>query len=172
MKSLFLFLVVATYASAGSIWNYTFSDTFCSSCAPVGFTFSENAPISISPGATFFLEASRLSACQTQNPDMQCERISMYWRSDNQLQVNLFLKSSTYPNDWVLPVEAHFAVPALSVEGTWINSFSVEPWGIETQMFSIVDPESAPEPSAGLLMLAGLVGALFLERRWRQIINH
>jgi len=167
MKSLFLFLAVTAYASAGSIWNYTFSDTFCSSCTPVGFTFSESAPISISPGVTFFLEASQLSSCQTQNPDVQCQQISMYWRSDNQLQVNLFLKSSTYPNDWELPVEAHFAVPALNVEGTWINSFSVEPWGIDTQMFSIVDPESAPEPSAGVLVVTGLVGALFLYRRRR-----
>lgn len=89
----------------------------------------------------------------------------MYWRKDNELQVNLFLKSSTYPNDWEPPVEAHFAVPALSVEGTWTNSLSVEPWGIDTQIFSIVDPESVPEPRAGLLMLTGLVGALFLKRR-------
>lgn len=171
MKRLFLFLAVTAYASGGSIWNYTFSDTFCSSCGPVGFTFSESAPISISPGATFFLQGNQLSSCQTQNPDMQCEQISMYWRNDNDLQVNLFLKSSNFPNDWEPPVEAHFAVPALGVEGTWTNSFSVEPWGTDTQIFSIVDPESAPEPRAGLLMLTGLVGALFLKRRRREIIN-
>lgn len=90
----------------------------------------------------------------------------MYWRNDGQLQVNLFLKSSIYPNDSELPVETHFAVPALDVEGTWINSFSVEPWGVETQLFSIVDPESAPEPSPALLTFATVVGVLYFRRQY------
>jgi len=47
-------------------------------------------------------------------------------------------------------------------------AFSVAPWGIDTQTFSIVDPESAPEPGAALLMLTGLVFLVrFFSRRLR-----
>jgi hypothetical protein len=168
MKKLLLLLTFAAYASAGSIWNYSFSDTFCSNCGVVGFTFSKSAPISISAGETFVLDGSYLGSCQTVNPTFQCQQINMYWRNDGQLQVNLFLKSSVYPNDWEPPIETHFAVSALDVEGTWVNSFSVEPWGVETQIFSIVDPESAPEPNSALLAFAPVVGVLYFARRCRR----
>ena len=127
MKRVFLLLVFAACASAGSIWEYTFTDTFCTSCQTLSFMFVEGAPISISPGATFLLDGSDLSSCRTLNPDVQCQQINMYRRSDGQLQVNLFLRSSTYPNDWEPPIEAHFAVPALNLEGIWTNSFRVDP---------------------------------------------
>jgi PEP-CTERM motif-containing protein len=161
MRKLLLPLVFAACAQAGSTWEYTFTDTFCTACGTVGFSFSQSEPVSIPQGGIFLLPGDRLSTCRIQNPDLYCQQINMYWRSDGLLEVNLFFGSSSYPTDWQLPDEAQFAVPgALDVEGVWTNSFSVEPWGIDTQTFSIVDPpESVPEPSAGHLALSGL-GAL------------
>ena len=168
MKKTLLSIVFVACAHAGSIWEYTFTDSYCSSCSTVGFSFVQGSPVSIPLGGTFWLPGNQLSTCQTQNPDLFCEQINMYWRGDGLLEVNLFLKSFSHPNDWELPDEAQFAVPALDLEGLWTNSFSVAPWGFDSQAFSIVDPESAPEPGAAVLMLTGL-GFLvcFFSRRLR-----
>jgi hypothetical protein len=112
----------------------------------------------------FFLVGNELSTCQTQNPDIYCQQLNMYWRVDGLLEVNLFFASLTNPTEWLLPDEAQFAVPGtLEIEGTWTNSFSVESWGVDTQTFSIVDPpESIPEPAAGFFAIVGLVALCLL----------
>jgi len=53
MKARKIFALSTLFAgllNAGSIWNYTFIDYLCQSCAPVGFSFSRPAPIEIEPG--------------------------------------------------------------------------------------------------------------------------
>ena len=163
MRKLLVLLVFALCAQAGTIWEYKFTDAYCSSCGAVGFSFPQHEPISIPKGGVFVLAGNELSTCQTQNPDIYCQHVNMYWRVDGFLQVNLFLGSWSNPSEWILPDEAYFAVPGtLGMEGTWTNSFSVEPWGVDTQTFSIVDPpESTPEPAAGFLSILGL-GTLLL----------
>jgi hypothetical protein len=153
-------------ASASSVWDYTFTDSFCSSCSPISFSFQQDTPLSIMSGDIFQLPGDQLLSCNVQNVNMYCAGISMYWLSDGEIQINFFREP--LDGSWELPDEATFRIPGLDVQATWTNAFSVDPFGIQTQTFSIVDPESAetPEPSSGLLMIPVL--AFFVVVRKRQ----
>ena len=63
MKARKIFALSTLFAgllNAGSIWNYTFTDYFCQSCAPVGFSFSRPAPIEIELGRDLWIPVRSL----------------------------------------------------------------------------------------------------------------
>lgn len=168
MKVAVFGLVTAAAVSAGSIWNYTFTDYFCQTCAPVGFSFSKPAPLEIAPGQNLWVPGAEFTACDTINPALYCQGADLYWRSPGMLQVN-FSRQYSYPADWDLSVEAQFAIPALSAEGTYTNELRYSGL-VETQIFSIIDPpanDTAPEPNGFWLLLlgAGLSIALSVVQR-------
>lgn len=159
----------AGLANAGSIWNYTFTDYLCETCAPVGFSFSEPAPLEIAPDQNLWIPGAELTSCDTINPALYCQGVDLYWRSPGVLQVN-FSRQYSYSADWELPLEAQFQIPALNAEGTYSNELRYSGL-IETQIFSIVDPPAAdtPEPLTLWLLLIG--GALIACRKREALIG-
>ena len=171
MKARKIFALSTLFAgllNAGSIWNYTFTDYFCQSCAPVGFSFSRPAPIEIELGRDLWIPGSEFTSCDTINPALYCYGADLSWRSPGVLQVN-FSRQFTYQADWELPVEARYAVPALSTEGVYTTELRFNDV-VETQIFSIIDPPVAdtPEPSSFWLLLVGV--PLIAIRNWRRSV--